>query len=210
MYQGEIGNFQIGLQYSYTERKAFSGVGGDPIANISMGFVSFRYYPYQEVQGVDGRTRKETLSKSPSLPRRRAGAVGGKPRSPSARSEHRLGRDQPDQHQDQDQHGVFQDRDEPVFQEPFHPQGQHFLLPLAATRRDKRSTRCAWSQQLDGIMILVSPGPVARLEPIGEGESYAVDAGLGRDVVGEDRPVRPSADTSQRGFRDRPGPGSDV
>ncbi|HVW67546.1 MAG TPA: hypothetical protein VHB68_01170 [Steroidobacteraceae bacterium] len=48
VYQGDIGNFQIGLQYSYTERQAFSGVGGDPIANISMGFVSFRYYPYQK------------------------------------------------------------------------------------------------------------------------------------------------------------------
>ncbi|MGH8211297.1 MAG: hypothetical protein ACRETD_00650 [Steroidobacteraceae bacterium] len=48
VYQGEIGNFQIGLQYSYTERKTFSAVGGDPIANISMGFVSFRYYPYQK------------------------------------------------------------------------------------------------------------------------------------------------------------------
>lgn len=48
VYQGDIGNFQIGLQYSYLERKAFSGVGGDPIANISMGFVSFRYYPYQK------------------------------------------------------------------------------------------------------------------------------------------------------------------
>jgi hypothetical protein len=48
VYQGEIGNFQIGLQYSFLERKAFSGVGGDPIANISMGFVSFRYYPYQK------------------------------------------------------------------------------------------------------------------------------------------------------------------
>lgn len=48
VYQGDIGNFQIGLQYSYTERQAFTGVGGDPIANISMGFVSFRYYPYQK------------------------------------------------------------------------------------------------------------------------------------------------------------------
>jgi len=48
VYQGEIGNFQIGLQYSYLQRRAFSGVGGDPIANISMGFVSFRYYPYQK------------------------------------------------------------------------------------------------------------------------------------------------------------------
>jgi len=48
VYQGDIGNFQIGLQYSYLERQAFSGVGGDPVANISMGFVSFRYYPYQK------------------------------------------------------------------------------------------------------------------------------------------------------------------
>ena len=47
MYQGPIGNFQIGLQYSYTDRKAFSGVGGAPSTNINMGFISFRYYPYQ-------------------------------------------------------------------------------------------------------------------------------------------------------------------
>ena len=37
----------VGLQYSYLDRKTFSGVGGDPSTNISMGFVSFRYYPYQ-------------------------------------------------------------------------------------------------------------------------------------------------------------------
>jgi hypothetical protein len=48
VYTGEIGNVQVGLQYSFLERKAFSGVGGDPIANISMGFVSFRWYPYQK------------------------------------------------------------------------------------------------------------------------------------------------------------------
>lgn len=48
VYQGDIGNFQIGLQYAFLERQAFSGVGGDPIANISMGFFSFRYYPYQK------------------------------------------------------------------------------------------------------------------------------------------------------------------
>ena len=48
VYQGAIGNFQIGLEYSYLDRKAFSGVGGDPSTNISMGFVSFRYYPYQQ------------------------------------------------------------------------------------------------------------------------------------------------------------------
>jgi hypothetical protein len=48
VYQGEIGNFQVGLEYSYLDRKTFSGVGGDPSTNISMGFVSFRYYPYQK------------------------------------------------------------------------------------------------------------------------------------------------------------------
>ena len=34
VYTGEIGNFQIGLQFNWLERKAFNGVGGDPIANI--------------------------------------------------------------------------------------------------------------------------------------------------------------------------------
>lgn len=48
VYTGEIGNFQIGLQFNWLERKAFNGVGGDPIANIGMGFVSFRWYPYQK------------------------------------------------------------------------------------------------------------------------------------------------------------------
>jgi hypothetical protein len=48
VYQGDIGNFQVGLQYSYVDRKTFSGVGGDPSANISMAFVSIRYYPYQK------------------------------------------------------------------------------------------------------------------------------------------------------------------
>jgi hypothetical protein len=48
VYQGDIGNFQVGLEYSRLERKAFSAVGGDPIANIGMGFVSFRWYPYQK------------------------------------------------------------------------------------------------------------------------------------------------------------------
>jgi hypothetical protein len=48
VYTGEIGNFQIGLQFNWLERKAFNGVGGDPIANIGMGFVAFRWYPYQK------------------------------------------------------------------------------------------------------------------------------------------------------------------
>jgi len=46
-YQGTIGNFQIGLQYTYEDRVAFRGVGGAPSTNLNMGFVSFRYYPYQ-------------------------------------------------------------------------------------------------------------------------------------------------------------------
>jgi hypothetical protein len=48
VYTGEIGNFQIGLQFNWLERKAFNGVGGDPIANIGMGFVAFRWDPYQK------------------------------------------------------------------------------------------------------------------------------------------------------------------
>jgi hypothetical protein len=44
---GSTGKYQIGMQYSYTERKAFSGAAGvTPIANDSMVFVSFRYYPF--------------------------------------------------------------------------------------------------------------------------------------------------------------------
>ena len=44
-YAGNFGRYQWGLQYSYTERQAFSGVGGVPIGNDSMVFASFRYYP---------------------------------------------------------------------------------------------------------------------------------------------------------------------
>ena len=47
-YQGPIGNFQIGLQYTYEDRVAFYGVGGAPSTNENMGFVSFRWYPYQK------------------------------------------------------------------------------------------------------------------------------------------------------------------
>ncbi|MGH8207922.1 MAG: hypothetical protein ACRETK_14195 [Steroidobacteraceae bacterium] len=47
VYQGAIGNVQIGLQYTYEDRLAFTGVGGAPSANMNMAFFSFRYYPYQ-------------------------------------------------------------------------------------------------------------------------------------------------------------------
>lgn len=46
-YQGPMGNFQVGLQYTYTDRVAFEGVGGAPSTNMNMVFTSFRYYPYQ-------------------------------------------------------------------------------------------------------------------------------------------------------------------
>jgi hypothetical protein len=45
-YQGKFGKIQWGVQYSYTERKAFEGVGGAPKANENMVFTSFRYYPF--------------------------------------------------------------------------------------------------------------------------------------------------------------------
>ena len=45
-FSGSFGRYQVGLQYSYTERKAFSGVGGAPVADDSMVFASFRYYPF--------------------------------------------------------------------------------------------------------------------------------------------------------------------
>lgn len=46
-YQGELGNLQVGIQGSYTRRKTFAGLGGNPDANLTVGMVSFRFYPYQ-------------------------------------------------------------------------------------------------------------------------------------------------------------------
>jgi hypothetical protein len=45
-YSGDFGKFRMGLQYSYTDRKAFDGVGGRPTTNENMIFTSFRYYPF--------------------------------------------------------------------------------------------------------------------------------------------------------------------
>ena len=45
-YQGSFGRAQIGLQYSYTQRQLFEGVGGKPQTHNNMAFVSFRYYPF--------------------------------------------------------------------------------------------------------------------------------------------------------------------
>jgi len=48
-YIGNYGKIQWGLQYSHTERKAFSGSGAldiTPIGDDNMVFASFRYYPF--------------------------------------------------------------------------------------------------------------------------------------------------------------------
>ncbi|MGC1303123.1 MAG: hypothetical protein WA840_12175 [Caulobacteraceae bacterium] len=47
LYSGPWGQARIGVQYSYVERNAFSGVGGAPAAHENMIFTSFRYYPFQ-------------------------------------------------------------------------------------------------------------------------------------------------------------------
>lgn len=46
-YQGTLGNLQFGFQGSYTKRKIFAGIGGDPDTNLTVATLSFRYYPYQ-------------------------------------------------------------------------------------------------------------------------------------------------------------------
>ena len=43
-YNGPKGRFQLGMQYSYLTRNAWSGKGGDPEAIENMIFTSFRYY----------------------------------------------------------------------------------------------------------------------------------------------------------------------
>ena len=45
-YTGPWGQIRVGLQYSYIERNAFSGVGGTPQAHENMLYTSFRYYPF--------------------------------------------------------------------------------------------------------------------------------------------------------------------
>ena len=45
-YQGAFGRIQWGVQYSYTERHAFAGVGGAPVAKENMIFTTIRYYPF--------------------------------------------------------------------------------------------------------------------------------------------------------------------
>lgn len=46
VYQGPFGRIQFGAQYSYTERRGYSGIGGAPNQDENMIFTSFRYYPF--------------------------------------------------------------------------------------------------------------------------------------------------------------------
>ena len=45
-YKGAYGTLKNGMQYSYTRRDTFQGVGGAPHAVDNMVFVSLRYYPF--------------------------------------------------------------------------------------------------------------------------------------------------------------------
>jgi hypothetical protein len=45
-YVGPFGRLQWGIQYSYTERHAFEGMGGAPVASENMILTSIRYYPF--------------------------------------------------------------------------------------------------------------------------------------------------------------------
>jgi hypothetical protein len=48
VYQSKAGTLAVGLQYSYTERQLFEGIGGSPTAIDNMVFASVRYYPFQK------------------------------------------------------------------------------------------------------------------------------------------------------------------
>jgi hypothetical protein len=45
-YSGVFGRFQYGLQYSYSQRESFEGLGGAPTANQNIVMASMRYYPF--------------------------------------------------------------------------------------------------------------------------------------------------------------------
>ncbi|VTZ50144.1 conserved exported hypothetical protein [Methylocella tundrae] len=46
IYQGSFGQLRAGLQYSYTQKYSFQGIGGGAKADDSMFFGSLRYYPF--------------------------------------------------------------------------------------------------------------------------------------------------------------------
>lgn len=46
VYRGNFGRFVVGLQGTYEQRDAFSGVGGAPSTNEAIVMTSIRYYPF--------------------------------------------------------------------------------------------------------------------------------------------------------------------
>ncbi len=46
VYKGNFGRFVVGLQGTYEERDAFTGVGGQPTQNEAIVMTSIRYYPF--------------------------------------------------------------------------------------------------------------------------------------------------------------------
>ena len=46
VYKGAFGTAKVGLQYSFSQRYGFDGVGGAPKTEVSSAFFSFRYYPF--------------------------------------------------------------------------------------------------------------------------------------------------------------------
>lgn len=45
--KGGYGTLQAGAQYSYTRRSLFAGIGGSPVTDDNMVFLSLRYLPFQ-------------------------------------------------------------------------------------------------------------------------------------------------------------------
>lgn len=46
IYKGPFGRLTGGLQYSFTEKYAFAGLGFSPKTENNMFFTSLRYYPF--------------------------------------------------------------------------------------------------------------------------------------------------------------------
>jgi hypothetical protein len=46
MYKGPFGRLEGGLQYSFTQKFGFPGIGGTPERNENTFFTSLRYYPF--------------------------------------------------------------------------------------------------------------------------------------------------------------------
>jgi hypothetical protein len=45
-YQGDFGKVRVGVQYAYSQRDGFFGIGGAPKGNVNSVYTTFRYYPF--------------------------------------------------------------------------------------------------------------------------------------------------------------------